>query len=113
MYTAVFIGKPAKYGSYYAYGPFVVFRTLAKFLPTLSPSHATPGVLLGVCVFSLLLCCVIFFCEFYRRSGVSVPSTIVVHGVCMVTLKRQSVGMGCGFVALLFVCLCVSVVLWR
>ena len=72
MYTAVFIGKPAKYGSYYPYGPFVVFRTLAKFLPTLSPLHATPGVLLGVCVFSLLLCCVIFFCEFYRRSGVSV-----------------------------------------
>jgi hypothetical protein len=26
------------------------------------------GVLLGICAFSLLLCCVIFWCEFYRRS---------------------------------------------
>jgi hypothetical protein len=67
MYTAVFIGKPANYGPRSS-GEIVVFGPSFYSLPT--TYFSSPGVLLGICAFSLLLCCVIFWCEFYRRSEV-------------------------------------------
>ena len=58
MYTAVFIGKPAKYGSYYAYGPFVVFRTLAK-TDSLPITRYTRCSSRRVCLLSTVVLCYI------------------------------------------------------